>query len=119
MSSFTDPLIVNVEQGEVEGRGLARLVEQFEYHVGSFPSNDVITVPVGFETDFVSVPQWAMPFFPIMGHAAKAAVIHDFLLSNRTRPKKVIDGIFLEAMTVLGVSWLRRTLMYLAVRTRP
>ena len=118
MSSFTAPLEVEVEQGEVDGRGLARLIAPFDYYVGAMGSLDKLTVPRGFETDFCSIPRWAMPWFPVMGRAAKAAVIHDYLLTIRDRPKAACDRVFLEAMTVLKVSWLRRTLMYLAVRTR-
>lgn len=120
MSSFTDPLLVEVEQGERAGRGLARLIKPFTYEVGFLGSGVLIVVPAGFETDFASVPRWAMPFIPIMGKAAKAAVVHDFLCENRgSLAKARIDAIFLEAMEVLGVSWLRRTLMFLAVRTQP
>lgn len=114
MSSFTEPLLVNIEQGEVEGRGLARLIGKFDYHVGSYPSRWVITVPAGFETDFCSIPRFAMPFFPVLGRAAKAAVVHDYICRRFSR--RITAGIFLEAMTVLRVPPLRRRFMYLAVR---
>lgn len=120
MSSFTDPLYVEITQGERGGRGLATLTASFAYHVGGYPSADIVVVRAGFETDFASIPRPAMPLFPIMGRAAKAAVVHDWLCVNRgERTKGEIDAIFLEAMAVLDVPWLRRTLMWLAVRTRP
>lgn len=115
MSSFTAPLFVEVEQGEKAGLGLARLLLSFEF----YRAGEVIRVPAGFETDFCSIPWWARAFLPVMGKAAKAAVIHDYLLSIRDRPKVEIDRVFLEAMKVLHVGKLRRWIMYLAVRTRP
>jgi hypothetical protein len=116
MSSFTDPLIVQIEQREISGRGLARLVEPFDFHVGSYPSRDVISIPIGFQTDFCSIPRFAMPFFPILGRAAKAAVVHDFLITQGKRTHHQCDQIFLEAMRVLNVPRVRRLIMYLAVR---
>lgn len=53
MTSFTKPLIVTpLEDGE-----RWELVEEFEYHVGSVDSNEVICVPQGFITDFASIPR--------------------------------------------------------------
>lgn len=116
MSSFTAPLIVEIEQIERDGRGLARLAATFQYHIGAFPSDDVITVPAGFVTDFASIPAILTPIFPVLGQSAKAAVVHDWLLVEGVRPRVVCDAIFLEAMTVLKVPVWRRTLMWLGVR---
>jgi hypothetical protein len=116
VSSFTAPLVVRIEQGERDGRGLATLLAPFDYHVGTYPSADVITVPTGFETDFCSIPRLLMPFFPILGRAAKAAVVHDWLIVQGKRPRREADGVFREAMGVLDVPPLRRWLMWAGVR---
>ena len=80
-------------------------------------------VPAGFVTDFASVPRifWRL-IGPPTGYGrdaayGKAAVIHDFLyFTPGTRSRQDCDDVFLEAMTDLGVSKARRTLMHLAVR---
>lgn len=76
----------------------------------------MITVRPGFVTDFVSVPWFARPFIPTMGRAAKAAVLHDWLLEMTDRPKPECDEIFHEALGVLDVDPIRAWLMYRAVR---
>jgi hypothetical protein len=46
MSQFTTPFV-----GELVGRNLWKVVTPFEYHVGRYPSEEVIVVPVGFVTN--------------------------------------------------------------------
>lgn len=118
MSSFTDPLRVEVTQGEREGRGLAVLLAPFVYHVGDEASDDAVLVPAGFETDFASVPWFARWLFAPFDRSAKAAVVHDWLLWQmpRSRPRAEIDAIFREALGVLCVSPWRRWCMWAAVR---
>lgn len=117
MSKFTTPLVVSPQP---DGRRWV-LWQDFEYHVGDYPSQFVITVPEGFETDFASVPKFAWWLISPYGKHGKAAVLHDYLYHlGRTgldvEHRQVADGIFLEAMQVLGVSKWRRQAMYWAVR---
>lgn len=93
-----------------------QLLESFEYHVGNFPSVDVIRVPAGTITDLASVPRVLWALFPPHGRWAKAAIIHDYLYSNAIGSKVYADRTFLEAMQVLGVPKWRRLVMYAAVR---
>lgn len=116
MSSFTNPLVVMIEQGEVDGRGLAQLVQPFSYDVGYEGSGDTVTVPFGFVTDFSSVPPFGRLLISNFDRAAKAAVVHDFLVRSGQRPRPEADRIFYEAMGVLGVPTWRRVIMYAAVR---
>ena len=119
MSKFTTPLVVSPQS---DGRSWI-LWEDFTYHVGEYPSNFVVWVPKGFRTDFASVPR---PFWGLIspyGKQGKAAVLHDWLyhmgrteILNPEITRKEADGIFLEAMQVLGVSRWRRQAMYWAVR---
>lgn len=92
-----------------------KLLEPFEYHVGSYPSNEVITVPAGFVTDLASIPRLFWNIFPPYDKYAKAAIIHDYLYVNSINTKKYADNIFLEAMTVLGVETWRKYIIYWAV----
>ena len=75
-----------------------------------------ITVPVGFETDFASVPRIAWRICPpVAGAHAEPAVLHDYLCET-SNDQPAADKLFLEAMKVNGVGWLKRMLMFQAVR---
>ena len=121
MSSFTTPLRV-----EAFSDTRWKLVEEFEYLIGDLDSGKVITVPVGFVTDFASIPRILWSILPPWGRYGKATVVHDYLYSkdgvymDGTQAMKVThkqaDAIFLEAMTVLNVGKFVRTAMYLALR---
>lgn len=91
------------------------LLSGFEYHVGMFPSEQVIRIPAGTVTDLASVPQVLWAIFPPHGKWAKAAIVHDYLYANAIGTKAWADFVFLEAMEVLGVPPLRRKLMFWAV----
>lgn len=66
-------------------------------------------------TDFASVPRLLWVFLPCWGKYGNAAVIHDYLYWEQQRPRKEADGIFREAMGVLGVSPFKKWVMHLAV----
>ncbi|EGM7790980.1 TPA: DUF1353 domain-containing protein [Escherichia coli] len=110
MSKFTTPAIL-----EMLDDYRWRLVEPFEFWLTD-NQDDVIYVPEGYVTDLASVPRLLWALFPPHGRYAKAAIIHDWLYDNALRTKAEADRIFLDAMTVLGVSRWRRWLMYVAVR---
>jgi len=111
MSQFTKPLIV-----KLIGKNLWEVHEPFEYHVGSYPSDEVISVSVGLKTNFASVPRifwWIIS--PVDKHA-KAAVVHDYCYDIQYDTKKRCDDIFAEGMEVLGVKPWKIFCMYWAVR---
>lgn len=108
MSQFTTNF-----KGELIGKNLWKNLEQFEYHVGDYPSEEIITVPVDYVTNFASVPRifWAI-ISPIDNHA-KAAVVHDYLYDSGRYTRKRSDEIFLEALNVLDVkTWKKHCLFY-------
>jgi len=91
-----------------------------------------LVCPSGMETDGASIPRF---FWRVIGHPmslpyVKAAVLHDAGYMARLRwyrkntdgwveddyTREEIDNLFLEIMKMLGVSWWRRRLMYIAVR---
>ena len=111
MSSFT-----KAPRPELIGDYKFTIVESFDFHVGEYPSEEIITVPEGFRTDLASVPRVLWSIFPPHGPWANAAVIHDYLYQTGYKTKKYADRVFLEAMTVLKVPKTTRTLMYWAVR---
>jgi hypothetical protein len=77
-------------------------------------------VPVGEHTDFASVPRVFVWFIPRYGRYTKAAILHDYLCSVCVPAGRVsrieADGIFRQAMRELGVPFLRRWIMWAAVR---
>ena len=100
---------------------------------------DTFTVPVGFVTDFATVPRFLIWKIRPYGPYTRAAVLHDWLLVElavwwKARPanwdeggydwikngppatSRETDGIFRRAMEDLGVSWLTRWQMWAAVR---
>lgn len=111
MSSFTTPLVVTPMP---DGRRW-RLLRSFTYHVGSKYSGDVVTVPVGFVTDFASIPWVIWSWLPSWGKYGKAAVIHDYIYQTHCRTRDEADRIFYEAMLVSGTKPWKARLMYSAV----
>jgi len=116
MASFLDPL--NLEY--IDGRSW-KVITEFDYAVGSKDSNVIIHIPVGFITDFASVPQVLWNLVPPTGTYGKAAVVHDALYRNPVVmglqiDRFLADSIFFEAMTVLNVKWLTKRILYWGVR---
>jgi len=110
MSQFTTKLNV-----EPLGKNKWKLTDGFEYHVGSYPSEEIIKVPTGFVTDFASVPRVFWPIIDPVGKHGKAAVIHDYCYATACYSRPRSDYIFWEGMKVLDVDEWKREVMYKAV----
>lgn len=116
MSSFTTPLIVEVLDDGVN----YEVHEAFEYRIGDENSTRAVQVPVGYITDFASIPRIFWTLLSPTGKYGKAAVVHDYLCNYRKVmqdgeatyiSRDEVDHIFLEAMEVLKVNLIvRRTL---------
>ncbi len=74
------------------------------------------TIPEGFQSDLASVPRALWPIFPPYGNHLRAAIVHDWLYSNRLIARGRADALFLAAMKAYGTAGWRRWVMYLAVR---
>lgn len=119
MSSFTTPARV-----ELLEEYKFRLLEPFEFYIGPVDNpDDIIRVPAGFETDLTSSPRILWPIVPPHGRSAKAAILHDFLLSKCTfestgkgLSRKQADNIFLIALLVLGYSHSHALALFQGVR---
>jgi hypothetical protein len=105
----------NVDVQQVDDREW-RLLSELRYEGKS----QSFIVPVGTSTDFASVPRAFVWFLPRYGRYTKAAILHDHLwraavpAGELTLPDA--DGIFRRAMRELKVPFLRRWLMWAAVR---
>lgn len=125
MSSFTTELVVQ----SIDERKW-KVMERFNYNIDTVDSANAVEVPVGFVTDFASIPRILWTILPPWGKYGKAAVIHDYMYTEHKHSvysaegvesfvqieRKQADGIFLQAMEVLGVNKITRYAMYYAVR---
>ena len=114
-NSFLTPLIVEV----MPSGKTFRLFKQFTYNWKRYaPTIRAVTihVPVGFVTDFASIPRFIRFIIPKLGKYNKAAVLHDYAYQFGTISRKQADQLFLDAMKDLGVLKWKRYTMYWAVR---
>jgi hypothetical protein len=78
------------------------------------------TVPVDSPTDFASVPRVFVWFLPRYGRYTKAAILHDYLWRTQAKEGHMswidADGLFRRAMREQDVPFLRRWMMWAAVR---
>lgn len=113
----------------------------FGYDVGKEGSYLRIEIPLGFETDFASIPWFARWLIKSWGRHTNPAVIHDYLyrggkfadmhqvapgqvpVGRRLRwvllpypTRKQADRIMLEGMDVMQVRWWRKWAIYYGLR---
>lgn len=98
----------------------------FTYTIGDPADQKFVTVPAGFLTDGASVPRIFWDLFPPWGVYGQAAILHDWLCTNRVLTKngdsnelkltqQEVDLVLAAAMKALGTPWWKRTLIYRAV----
>ena len=80
------------------------------------PCGTMFIIPPGFVTNYASTPRFLWAIFPPQGKWSKAAVLHDWLYSEKTTSRFMADCMFRDAMRELGVPLWRRVLMFYAVR---
>lgn len=79
--------------------------------------DETFTVPRGFVTDFASVPRIFFWLVPTYGVYTKAAILHDYLIGRPDLISRAdADGIFRRTLLELGVPFVRRWMMWAAVR---
>ena len=71
-----------------------------------------------FDFDAASIPQifWSIIGSPFTGNYTTPAAIHDGLYAGEILDRKVCDDIFLDLMKQYKVSYVKRYIMYWAVR---
>ncbi len=111
MAGFLSPLTVT----EISDSIFEVVDHAFQYKSNLLP--DVIVVPVGFHTDFASVPRFLPLVYAALGDTAhEPAVIHDWLYYSAITDRATADRILLEAMKLMGMSAFRRWPIYWGVR---
>lgn len=109
----------NLKVEEDAETGLKKLLEDVVYKSG----DTIYTVPAGYETDYASIPRAVSWIYPKDGPYRKAAVVHDWLITNGLVNKEFdiksnrVDEIFREAMNSIGgIPKLRQYIMWAGVR---
>ncbi len=111
MSAFLDPLNTT----EIDDRIFAVADHPFRYL--SDLAERTFTVPVGFYTDFASVPRVVPLIYACLGDTAhEPAVVHDWLYYSAVTDRATADGVLLEAMKAWGMSRWRYYPIYWGVR---
>ena len=82
--------------------------------------NGLVSLQVnkGFDFDGASIPKplWSIIGSPMTGGYQRAGCLHDALYASEYFPREICDALFLEAMKIDGVSYIKRMAMYNAVR---
>ena len=92
------------------------LRKEFGYDIGQEGSGDTIDVPLGFMTDFASIPRIFRFLVSKWGKHGNAAVLHDYCYWSQNRSREESDRILKEAMEVSKTKAWRVFLIYWAVR---
>ena len=87
--------------------------QPLKYRIGV--STQEIVVPVGFVTDFASIPQALQSIIRQNGPYILPAVVHDYLYWDQSCTRAQADQIFLLAMIENQVGAVHRTAIYQAV----
>lgn len=112
MAKFLDALNVT----EISDKIWAISDHPFRYQ--SDIAGRLITVPVGFYTDFASVPRWLPIIYALLGDRAhEAAAVHDWLYYSAITSRLVADQVIREGIILLGISRWQATLFYWGVRS--
>jgi hypothetical protein len=84
------------------------------YRVGV--SNDSVVIPIGFVTDFASIPPALQSIIQQNGPYQLPALVHDFLYWDQTCTRRQADQLLMLAMIEHKVKPIHRTAIYNAVR---
>lgn len=108
------PHFINSLEVTALRQGGYRLTTSLRYKT-NIPEPHVVTVPAGFVTDLASIPRVFRWLFTGHGKSRYPSVVHDYLYEIR-HDRGEADRIFREALEVAGAGWLKRNVMYAAVR---
>ena len=99
---------------KIKGRQVGVVLQDYFYC--NEDNDEVYQVPVGFETDFMSIPELAQ-FAIRPNDFMEAKVIHDWLYAvGKKGKRKQADKVFYAILKEQGASLVKREAMYRAVR---
>jgi hypothetical protein len=99
---------------EFRGRGRVALLAPLRWRT----TTTHVVVPKGFQTDGATIPAilWPLVGHPLSGSILRAATLHDYELTTRHAPSRVIHRRFYDALRSSGVGRVRAALFYAGVR---
>ena len=109
-SEFLTDLVIE----ELQEEGIWQLEEPLKY--SSRLLNLIVEAPMGFKTDFSSVPRVPIAYTFFGDRAHRESVIHDWLYSTGSVSRRMADKVFLEAMKARKKPWWTRWSMFAGVR---
>jgi len=112
MSQFLNKLRVELVDDITDGTW--SVLEAFSYQ--SDVAAQTFTVPVGFETDFCSVPRIPGVFDILGDRARRAGTVHDFLYTAHPVDRETADKVLKEMVLLCGVDEVEAEAFYAAVR---
>jgi hypothetical protein len=112
MSQFLTKLVVEVADIADDGKWI--VVQPLVYQ--SDVAKRTIMVPIGFQTDFASVPRLPLIYMLCGNTSNEAATIHDYLYSSHLVDRETADAVLREASAVTNVPAWRRWMMWAGVR---
>lgn len=116
-SDYFSELDAELTGGSWNGLPFYRLLKPLMYCHWVNEDGECLTVPVGFITDFASIPKGFRDRLPAFREYAPAAVVHDYLYTTHNiQSRLTADRMFLKAMKDCGTPLKGRLAMFLAVR---
>lgn len=116
IKNMPKPAVVALLDHEMarEDRATAVMVRPFVYYS---PTGNKIRVPIGYVTDFASIP-WMFRFLIApFGRHARAAIVHDWLYAVGQKGQRAFaDRAAFDALKDLGVDPVRQWVIYIGVR---
>lgn len=112
MSAFIGALRTDLIKDDEAG--LFELVLPFGY--ASDVAGKTFTAPIGFRTDFCSVPRVPIAYEMLGNRARMAGTIHDWLYTSHEVDRKMADEVLREMLLLEGVDHFEAMEFYLAVR---
>lgn len=112
MAQFIGDLVVKLVNDDAQG--LWELVQPLSFK--SDVAGRVVTAPVGYRTDFCSVPRVPLVYDLLGNRARKSGTIHDWLYTSHEVNRETADSILREMLLLDGVNRVEAEEFYLAVR---
>jgi hypothetical protein len=118
---ITSLAIILIPDENRENRRVAALAATFGFVAHLSKRRKIaVAAPQGYVTDFASIPGFAQWMISPFGKHSEAAVVHDWLYTLGTKGdrknRKLADLTFKRALKIVGVGFMRRNIMYWAVR---
>jgi hypothetical protein len=96
--------------------GEATLADPLIHRFGWNGRLQIFVAPIGFTTDFFSIPSILQSFFRKYGKGNKAAIKHDYNYAAKLIPREDADRMFRDDLLWFGYTKRRANIMYAGVR---